>query len=131
MVTVNKIGRDGLSYELSGLGAGFRMTCPQYPPPVMRFASHLGPLASDHTQSPLTTLYYVTLSFLKADKPRNFILVSAVQIVWIWLVHCIFWIISLGSDDVNILVVDIRGCIQKFRDWPPGTRTTNGTALCH
>jgi hypothetical protein len=26
---------------------------------------------------------------------------------------------------------DIRGCIQKFPDWPPGARTANGTALCH
>jgi len=25
----------------------------------------------------------------------------------------------------------IRGCIQKFPDWPPGARTANGTALCH
>jgi hypothetical protein len=25
----------------------------------------------------------------------------------------------------------IRGCIQKFPDWPPGVRTANGTALCH
>jgi hypothetical protein len=25
----------------------------------------------------------------------------------------------------------IRGCIQKFSDWPPGARTANGTALCH
>jgi len=26
----------------------------------------------------------------------------------------------------------IGGCIQKFPDWPPGARTTNGgTALCH
>jgi len=25
----------------------------------------------------------------------------------------------------------IRGCIQKFPDWPPGERTANGTALCH
>jgi len=24
-----------------------------------------------------------------------------------------------------------RGHIQKFPDWPPGTRTANGTALCH
>jgi hypothetical protein len=24
-----------------------------------------------------------------------------------------------------------RMCIQKFPDWPPGTRTANGTALCH
>jgi hypothetical protein len=25
----------------------------------------------------------------------------------------------------------IRQCIQKFQDRPPGTRTANGTALCH
>jgi hypothetical protein len=25
----------------------------------------------------------------------------------------------------------IRGCIQKFPDWPPGARTANGTAHCH
>jgi hypothetical protein len=25
----------------------------------------------------------------------------------------------------------IRGCIQKFPDWPPGARTANGTALRH
>jgi hypothetical protein len=25
----------------------------------------------------------------------------------------------------------IQGCIQKFPDWPPGSRTANGTALCH
>jgi hypothetical protein len=25
----------------------------------------------------------------------------------------------------------IRGCIQKFQDWPPGARTANGTVLCH
>jgi hypothetical protein len=24
-----------------------------------------------------------------------------------------------------------RGCIQKFRDWPPEAITTNGTALCY
>jgi len=27
--------------------------------------------------------------------------------------------------------VTVRGCIQKFPDWPPGTRTANATALCH
>jgi hypothetical protein len=25
----------------------------------------------------------------------------------------------------------VRGCIQKFPDWPPEARTANGTALCH
>jgi len=26
---------------------------------------------------------------------------------------------------------EIRGCIQKFPDWPPGARTANDPALCH
>jgi hypothetical protein len=26
---------------------------------------------------------------------------------------------------------ELRGCFQKFPDWPPGARTANGTALCH
>jgi len=34
------------------------------------------------------------------------------------------------SSVASLTAVDIGGCIQKFRDWPPGTRTTNGTALC-
>jgi hypothetical protein len=25
----------------------------------------------------------------------------------------------------------VRGCTQKFPDWPPGVRTANDTALCH
>jgi hypothetical protein len=28
------------------------------------------------------------------------------------------------------IYIHIRGCIQKFPDWPPGARTANGTALC-
>jgi hypothetical protein len=32
---------------------------------------------------------------------------------------------------VEILRTRVRGRIQKFPDWPPGTRTANGTALCH
>jgi hypothetical protein len=28
-------------------------------------------------------------------------------------------------------VANIRRCIQKFPDWPPGARIANGTALCH
>jgi hypothetical protein len=32
---------------------------------------------------------------------------------------------------VVISELDIRGCIQKFPDWPSGARTANGTALCH
>jgi hypothetical protein len=26
---------------------------------------------------------------------------------------------------------NIRWCIQKFPDWPPGARTTNGVSFCH
>jgi len=29
------------------------------------------------------------------------------------------------------MILDLRGRIQKFPDWPPGARTTNITALCH
>jgi hypothetical protein len=36
---------------------------------------------------------------------------------------------KLGSDICSLRIV--RGCIQKFPDWPPGARTANGTALCH
>jgi hypothetical protein len=25
----------------------------------------------------------------------------------------------------------IRGCVQKFPDWPTGARATNGITLCH
>jgi hypothetical protein len=32
--------------------------------------------------------------------------------------------VSLGKNE------RIRGCIQKFPDWPPTARTANGTALC-
>jgi hypothetical protein len=32
-----------------------------------------------------------------------------------------------STKEMNI----VRGCIQKFPDWPPGARTANGTALCH
>jgi hypothetical protein len=32
---------------------------------------------------------------------------------------------------VSVMYNNVRGCIQKFSDWPPGARTANGTALCH
>jgi hypothetical protein len=36
-----------------------------------------------------------------------------------------------GSDS-TVKGWEICGCIiQKFPDWPPRTRTINGTALCH
>jgi hypothetical protein len=39
------------------------------------------------------------------------------------LLHCVQF------NVVNLAVV--RECLHKFPDWPPGTRTANGTALCH
>jgi len=31
----------------------------------------------------------------------------------------------------NVYIKYVRGCIQKFPDWPPGARTANDIALCH
>jgi hypothetical protein len=40
-----------------------------------------------------------------------------------------FWnVVKLTNQVSNWLTV--RGCIQKFPEWPPGARTANGTALC-
>jgi hypothetical protein len=33
--------------------------------------------------------------------------------------------------DMFWCTVELPCCIQNFPDWSPGTRTTNGTALCH
>jgi hypothetical protein len=34
-------------------------------------------------------------------------------------------------DQTHIVhTINMRGCIQKFPDWPPGARTANDTALC-
>jgi hypothetical protein len=30
-----------------------------------------------------------------------------------------------------VSVDDLRGCVQKFPDWPPVARTANGIVLCH
>jgi hypothetical protein len=38
---------------------------------------------------------------------------------------------ALERGRVGEFTVVIRGCIQKFPEWPPGVRTVNGTALCH
>jgi hypothetical protein len=29
------------------------------------------------------------------------------------------------------ILLTVRGCVQKFPDWPPGARIANVTALCH
>jgi len=38
---------------------------------------------------------------------------------------------SWYKDASNIHSWGLRGCIQKFPDWPPGARTENDTVLCH
>jgi hypothetical protein len=38
---------------------------------------------------------------------------------------------ELRIHKIEFEVLHIRGCIQKFPDWPPGASTANGTALCH
>jgi hypothetical protein len=46
---------------------------------------------------------------------------------WMWLVHH-----DLGHLlSESFSGMDIRRCIQKFPDWPPGARTANGTTVCH
>jgi hypothetical protein len=44
------------------------------------------------------------------------------------------WVVSKSENrgfEPGQMKFLIRGCIQKFPDWLPGARTTNGTALCH
>jgi len=38
---------------------------------------------------------------------------------------------ALCMPEVSQIWEHIRGCIQKFPDWPPGARTASGTALWH
>jgi hypothetical protein len=38
---------------------------------------------------------------------------------------------SYNDGKVPVTGLTIRGCIQKFPDWPPVAITANGTALCH
>jgi len=37
----------------------------------------------------------------------------------------------LHGVSCNKYYQSVRGCIQKFPDWPPGARTANDIALCH
>jgi hypothetical protein len=47
------------------------------------------------------------------------------------------WCLIKDKDNFTFLQYEpctlylLRGCSQKFPDWPPGTRTANGTALWH
>jgi len=44
-----------------------------------------------------------------------------------WLCKSILRLLYLPHTHIHTL----RGCLQKFPDWPLGARTANGTALCH
>jgi hypothetical protein len=35
------------------------------------------------------------------------------------------------NSNKNIFIIRQLERYEKFPDWPPGARTTNGTALCH
>jgi len=37
----------------------------------------------------------------------------------------------MAQKSTAVRYLQLRRCIQKFPDWPPGARTANGTALCH
>jgi hypothetical protein len=39
--------------------------------------------------------------------------------------------IDSPSQGIAVYLAAVRGYIQKFPDWLPGARTTNGTAFCH
>jgi hypothetical protein len=39
------------------------------------------------------------------------------------------WRVAGGKH--RLMECILRGCIQKFSDWPPGARTAIATALCH
>jgi hypothetical protein len=48
-----------------------------------------------------------------------------------WSLSWAKWIHPTSLHTVSLTSIWIWGCIQKFSDWPPGTITANGTALCH
>jgi hypothetical protein len=53
-------------------------------------------------------------------------------IVWYYEIrnnHFVLYKYGYGED--LFVYLWIRGCIQKFPDWPPGARTANGIALCY
>jgi hypothetical protein len=60
---------------------------------------------------------------LSQERSAKFMLTSSYESIEV--VKCIARFESLGER------TKLRGCIQKFPDWPPGARTANGTALRH
>jgi hypothetical protein len=48
-----------------------------------------------------------------------------------WLLFSFITDENLGPKKMKLYFFHIWGYIQKFPDWPPGTRIANGTALCH
>jgi hypothetical protein len=54
---------------------------------------------------------------------------STVFLYWIRLTYTI--LVFAEWHKLGLLIHNVRGCIQKFPDWPPGAWTANVTALCH
>jgi hypothetical protein len=46
-------------------------------------------------------------------------------------IQTVKWRTSVDLLRLGCPCSDVRGCIRKFPDWPPGVRNANGTAACH
>jgi hypothetical protein len=79
----------------------------------MKYVSWLGPMAYSDSQLPSETMYF--RRFGKTLWPGVRPIPRSLRI----------------QDSKTQKNADIRGCTQKFPDWPAGTRTENGTVLCH
>jgi hypothetical protein len=78
--------------------------------------------SSGPDQRPVAGLVNTVMNLRVPQKAGNF-LTSWVTVSFSWR--------TLIREVIYLLTLGIGGCIQKFPDWPPGARTTNGTALCH
>jgi hypothetical protein len=67
----------------------------------------------------ITTLPLVSITWFLIKHMDNFTLISQLTKV------------SPAIYKKCYQLLGVRGCIQKFPDWPPGVKTENGTALCH
>jgi hypothetical protein len=58
---------------------------------------------------------------------------SFANVKWIEIAHSIVHWRDFPAEchSFDFTELRIRGCIQKFPDWPSGARTASDTALCH
>jgi len=54
--------------------------------------------------------------------------IFVMTVMFLWLPLTVNFVTLICSDNA---LYHVRVCIQKFPDWPPGTRTANGTVLWH